>query len=95
VGAAEVELRVVTDGKVERVLRSEAEKPNRLIFDLLGTSAATAPRSRPVGQLGIERVRFGVHDKRLRIVVDLAGPFPDADVEAQDGEIVIRIRPRA
>ena len=86
-------LKVALAGAVDRVVQSEAASPPRLIFDLVQVSAPGAPSPRNVGQNGVERVRFGLHDSKLRIVVDVKGTLPKADIAKNPGEVVIRLTP--
>jgi AMIN domain-containing protein len=95
VEAGGVTLLLTTDGKVSQVLQSEAQNPNRLIFDVIDSDcrAALAPKS--VGRFGVERVRFGLHEKKLRIVLDLSGAIPSAQVDVREGTVSIRVTPSA
>jgi hypothetical protein len=91
-GAEYLEIRLTTDSKVARILRSEAVGPPRLIFDLLETSSRIPLASKTVGKHGVERVRFGIHNEKIRIVLDLTGPLPTVETEFEDSGVVLRVK---
>jgi hypothetical protein len=94
VEGASLSLRLATQGRVSRVVQSEAQNPPRLIFDVLDADCRAALTPRAVGRFGVGRVRFGLHENKLRIVLDLSGEIPSAEVEINDDAVLVRVTPR-
>ncbi len=90
--ADQVTIRIDTDRKLERVLRTELKNPNRLVLDLLNAKTLVQPKRQKIGAHGVKQVRFGVHSKKLRIVVDLSGKFPEYDVQQTPKAVTITLR---
>ena len=64
--------------------------PNRVVIDIAGPLSDTvANRSYSVSQHGVERVRVGAYDGKLRLVADVGGRVPDYEVASGEREITL------
>ncbi|MCH2171169.1 type IV pilus secretin PilQ [Myxococcota bacterium] len=63
-------IHLVADGPVASVSAFTVENPNRLVVDLLGLHSSIKSSRIQVGSSRVERVRIGVHDDKVRVVLD-------------------------
>jgi type IV pilus assembly protein PilQ len=88
----EIKTRRLSDEKVEVVVAldgaaafgvMEVPSPGRLVLDIpSGTAARTLKRSLDLEKGPVSKVRVGVHDDKLRLVMDLRGAMPAYDVKS-------------
>ncbi|MEO6029030.1 MAG: type IV pilus secretin PilQ, partial [Candidatus Binatia bacterium] len=64
--------------------------PHRIVVDVAGPLSGVATnRSYGIGKNGVERVRVGAHEGKLRLVADVDGRVPDYAVDANNREVAI------
>jgi len=91
-GEGEAELVVSIDGHAAWGVM-ELSGPDRLIVDVMGAKAVKGMKKQAsFGNAPVDKIRVGVHEDKLRLVIDLSGGIPSYEMKEDNGALRLTMK---